>query len=299
MLGLADHIGSVNASELSSGDKRLAQMFANFRNQLLLTLAITVAGGLILAGVSMGRILRLEQQTSQHLEAVSRARAELRDLSARLVEAQENERKAISRELHDAVGQSLSAALLELRNLAALLPGESAARTSAEGARRMIETSVGMIRNMALLLRPSMLDDLGLLPAVEWHAREVRKRSGLVVNVAASGATEDLPEEHKTCIYRLVQEALHNVVQHADAKTARVIIERQNASVRVSIQDDGRGFDPLRQKGLGLIGLQERVENLNGSAIVRSEQGRGTLLEVILPVPATKAIPAATESANV
>ena len=140
-----------------------------------------------------------------------------------------------------------------------------------------------MIRNMALLLRPSMLDDLGLLPAVEWHAREVWKRTGLMVNVAASGVTEDLPDTHKTCIYRVVQEALHNVVQHARATHVRVIIERESAAVRVSIQDDGEGFDPLRQKGLGLIGIEERVKNLDGSVSVRSEAARGTTLDVSLP----------------
>ena len=129
------------------------------------------------------------------------------------------------------------------------------------------------------------LDDLGLLPAVDWHAREVWKRTGLVVNVAASGPLEDLPDEHKTCIYRVVQEALHNVVQHAEAGVVRIMIERQASSVRVSIQDDGRGFDPLRHKGLGLVGLQERVENLKGTVLVHSAEGRGTMLDIQLPLP--------------
>ena len=143
-----------------------------------------------------------------------------------------------------------------------------------------------MVRNMALLLRPSMLDDLGLLPAVEWHSREVWKRSGVAVHVAGNGDLEDLPEQHKTCIYRVVQEALHNVVQHADAKNVRVMIEREPAAVHVSIQDDGHGFDPLRQKGLGLIGIEERVENLSGTVAVRSEPGLGTMLDISLPLEA-------------
>jgi signal transduction histidine kinase len=284
MLDLADRIGAINAQALTSGDRRLAQMFTSFRNRLLGTLAITVGLGLMLAGASMGRILRLERQTTEHLAAVTQARAELRELSARLVEAQERERKSISRELHDAVGQSLSASLLELRNVSALLPDGSAPRTRVEAAKRLVETSVGMVRNMALLLRPSMLDDLGLLPAVEWHGREVWKRTGVAVHVAGTGDLEDLPEQHKTCVYRVVQEALHNVVQHAAAKTVRVIINRQTAAVHVSIQDDGHGFDPSRQKGLGLIGMQERVENLNGTVVVHSEPGRGTMLDISLPL---------------
>jgi signal transduction histidine kinase len=286
MLDLADRIGAMNAQEHTSGDRRLDQMFTSFRNRLLATLAITVGLGVLLAGASMGRILRLERQTRENLIEVTRARAELRELSARLLDAQENERKSISRELHDAVGQSLSATLLELRNLSAVLPDDSDARTRLEGAKRLLETSVGMVRNMALLLRPSMLDDLGLLPAVEWHSREVWKRSGVAVHVAGNGDLEDLPEQHKTCIYRVVQEALHNVVQHADAKNVRVMIERAPAAVHVSIQDDGHGFDPLRQKGLGLIGIEERVENLNGTVAVRSEPGLGTMLDISLPLEA-------------
>ncbi len=284
MVDLADRIGAMNAQEHTSGDRRLAQMFTNFRNRLLGTLTITVGLGVLLAGMSMGRILRLEHQTREHLAAVTQARAELRELSARLVEVQENERKSISRELHDAVGQSLSATLLELRNLTAELPEDPAARMRVEAAKRLVETSVGLVRNMALLLRPSMLDDLGLLPAVEWHGREVSKRSGILVHVAGSGELEDLPDQHKTCIYRVVQEALHNVVQHAGAKTVRVMIEREPAAVRVSIQDDGQGFDPLRQKGLGLIGIEERVENLSGTVAVRSEPGVGTMLDIRLPL---------------
>jgi signal transduction histidine kinase len=284
MLDLADSIGAINAQEHTTGDRRLDQMFTSFRNRLLATLGITVGLGVLLAGASMGRILRLERETRENLAEVTKARAELRELSARLVDAQENERKSISRELHDAVGQSLSATLLELRNLSAMLPGDSEARTRLEGSKRLLETSVGLVRNMALLLRPSMLDDLGLLPAVEWHGREVWKRSGVAVHVAGNGELEDLPEQHKTCVYRVVQEALHNVVQHADAKNVRVMIEREPATVHVSIQDDGHGFDPLRQKGLGLIGMQERVENLNGTVAVRSEAGLGTVLDISLPL---------------
>ena len=272
MLRLADTIGGINARELTEGDRRLSEMFGRFRNRLIAVLAITVGLGVLLAGSSMGRILRLERQTERHIDAVTKARAELRELSARLVEAQERERKALSRELHDTVGQSLSAALLELRN------------GQVESARHLVENAVGMARNMALLLRPSMLDDLGLLPAVEWHAREVWKRTGLTVNVAATGDLEDLSEQHTICVYRVVQEALHNVVQHAAAKTVRISLERQPDSVRVTIQDDGRGFDTSRQKGLGLLGVHERVENLNGKAVVRSEPGRGTTVDVQLPL---------------
>jgi signal transduction histidine kinase len=290
MLGIADQIAGVNAGELTSGDRRLAEMFVAFRSRLLGTLAITLGLGLLLAGASMGRILRLERETDRHLEAVTQARAQLRELSARLVEAQEHERKSISRELHDAVGQSLSAVLFELRNLVAEIPPDSTSlRAHADTIRKLVEGSVAMVRNMALLLRPSMLDDLGLVPALEWHAREVSKNTGLIVNVAAAGIPEDLPEEHKTCIYRIVQESLHNVVRHAHARTARVTIQMAERGIELTIQDDGEGFTPALQKGLGLIGIQERVENLAGKLHVRSAAGQGTMLSVYLPLLAATA----------
>ena len=141
-----------------------------------------------------------------------------------------------------------------------------------------------MVRNMALLLRPSMLDDLGLVSAVEWQAREVSRRSGLIINVAADELSGDLSDEHKTCIYRIVQEALHNVSCHADAQTVRIVINRTPDGIEVAIQDDGKGFRPEREKGLGLIGIQERVGNLGGVLRVESRPGEGTLLSVKLPI---------------
>ena len=143
----------------------------------------------------------------------------MKQLSARLVEAQEEERRSISRELHDEVGQSLTGVLVEMANLSnQIRAGDLAAvEAKANEIKKLLEDAVGVVRNMALLLRPSMLDDLGLVPALQWQAREVSKRTGVRVRVAAEGVSEDLPEEHKTCIYRIVQEALHNCVQHAGA----------------------------------------------------------------------------------
>jgi signal transduction histidine kinase len=285
MLGIADRIAAVNEQDLSAGEQRVAEMFARFRNRLLGMLAITVTLGILQAWATIRLILRLQAQTAAHLEEVSRARAELRELSARLVQAQEQERKSISRELHDAVGQSLSAVLLELRNLGAMLPPDSKSLTEhVDSVRRLVEGSVGMVRNMALLLRPSMLDDLGLLPALEWQAREVSRRTGVLVNIAADELPENLSEDQKTCIYRVVQEALNNVSKHAGAETVRITASVSSDEILLSVQDDGRGFDTAKQRGLGLLGIQERVTNLGGTVHVESEPGRGTLLAVSLPV---------------
>jgi signal transduction histidine kinase len=137
---------------------------------------------------------------------------------------------------------------------------------------------------MALLLRPSMLDDLGLIPALKWQAREVSKRTSMEVTVATELVSEDLPDEHKTCIYRIVQEALHNCSRHSNATTVRVRVQQRAGALLLSIQDDGKGFDISQSKGLGLLGIEERVAQLGGTCHVHSGPGIGTILTVKLPL---------------
>src|SRR5579872_4836872 len=224
MLGIADQIRDVDESQLNAGKLRMLETFARFRQRLILTVGLTMFVGLLLATFSIRQILRLERETAVHYREISNARAELQQLSARLLAAQEDERRSISRELHDEVGQALTGVLVEMANLSTSIRARDLDRVAA-GARdikRQIESSIGVVRNMALLLRPSMLDDLGLLPALEWQAREVGKRSGLRIKVDADRFPEELPEEHKTCVYRIVQEALHNVVQHSGAHSVTV-----------------------------------------------------------------------------
>jgi signal transduction histidine kinase len=206
-------------------------------------------------------------------------------LSARLVAAQEEERRAISRELHDEVGQSLSALLMEAGAAATLTPPDlDDLKLRLETIKGLAEGSVNLIRNMALLLRPSMLDDLGLVPALRWQAREVAKRTGLKVRMTAEGVPDDLPDEHKTCIFRVVQEALNNCARHAQAQTVRVQVLSKEDRISVSIQDDGIGFDSKLVRGLGQVGMEERVAHVGGRFQIDSEPGRGTLLTAELPL---------------
>jgi signal transduction histidine kinase len=129
-----------------------------------------------------------------------------------------------------------------------------------------------------------MLDDLGLAPALNWHARETRKRTGRNVVVTADDTIDSLPEEHRTCIYRLVQEAVNNAVRHANARTVEVAVRRDCQRVNVTVQDDGAGFDTRFTRGLGLLGMEERVRRLGGRLKINSEPGRGTLIDAVLPV---------------
>jgi signal transduction histidine kinase len=295
MLELASQIEGIDDRQVDAANQRVAVLFASFRTRLIVTLAVTLALGLLLATFTAQRILELERHATERYREVVEARAKLEDLSARLVAAQEEERRALSRELHDEVGQTLSALLVGLSNLGAAIQAgrREKIESGAAEVRQLAETSVASVRNIALLLRPSMLDDLGLVPALDWQAREVSRRTGMLVNVAAAGVPEDLPEEYKTCIYRVVQEALHNVERHAGAQSARVVLHGEATRLVLSIQDDGRGLDPRRHRGLGLLGMQERVAHLGGSFRAGSEAGGGTRIDITLPLPAAPERPAA------
>jgi len=262
-------------------------LFAGFRMRVLWTVLVTLALGGLLAAFSTRRILGYEQVAAAHLKEMEQARSELKELSSRLVKAQETERRAISRELHDDVGQTLSALLVTLGNINAELPPGGATEIAARlgEVRGLAESSLRAVRGMALQLRPSMLDDLGLLPALQWQGREVGKRTGMAIAVDAEDVPEDLPDDHRTAVYRVVQEALHNCEQHAQASSVRVTLRVHAKALALSVQDDGRGFDPETQRGMGLLGMQERITNLGGTFNVESESGRGTLIMVRLPLP--------------
>jgi signal transduction histidine kinase len=291
MLDLAMQIRNLNEAQLNAGKLRVEATFSRTRHRLTLILGLTIGVGLLLAWFSMRRILGLESQTSANLREISQAQGELKQLSARLVEAQEEERRSISRELHDQVGQSLTGVAVEMANLSNLIRTRNLELLAEKAAeiKREVENSISVVRNMALLLRPSMLDDLGLVPALQWQAREVSKRGGIWVKVTADQVSDDLPEEHKTCVYRIVQEALHNCTQHARAQHVEVTVRQQSDGLMLSIHDDGRGFDPRHERGMGLLGMEERVSHLGGSFAVDSAPGRGTELQVRLPLPVAPA----------
>jgi signal transduction histidine kinase len=285
-LAIADTIRSVNQQQLMRRDEELLAKFSGVRGQLLLSLLVMLLVGLGQAVFSTAHLLKMEKQTLKHLDEMTEARQELKDLSAKLVATQENERKSISRDLHDAVGQSMSAVQFELHDLAvALRPYDPQLRERVHHVRESVENSLAVIRNMALLLRPSMLDDLGLAAALGWLGREISRLTGVRIQVQADDLPADLPDEHKTCIFRIVQEALHNVQKHANANAVEITVRASDAWLVLTVQDDGRGFQQGRAHGLGLTGMHERAESLGGSVKINSGPGKGTLIEVALPLP--------------
>jgi signal transduction histidine kinase len=216
-------------------------------------------------------------------------RAEREQLRARYVSgviaAQEDERKRIARELHDSTSQSLTSLMVGLRTLADGLPA-SPTRARADELRGVAAQTLEEVHALALQLRPSVLDDLGLAAALNRYVEDCRRRYGLTIDFAAQGLDARLPHEMETALYRMVQEGLTNIARHAHATTASVIVERRNGAVRAIIEDDGRGFDPRapRPNRLGLYGLRERAELLGGTLTIESAAERGTSLFVEIPL---------------
>ena len=276
-----------NGERLQHADHSLVTQFADLQGGLSRVLAIGFGSGLLLVLGSMAYIVRLDRQTRARYVELARSQHALQQLSARLVDAQETERRAISRELHDEVGQLLGALLVDIGRLSTTLSGgHPEVKTQLDNLKSVAEQTFQTVRNIALLLRPSMLDDLGLAAALEWQGREVSRRSPIEVSVESESVPEDLPDEYNIYIYRLVQEALNNAVRHSGARNAKVVVERLEKSIVVRIIDDGRGFDPARSRGMGIVGMEERVKHLGGTFRVESQPGKGATVAADLPIPA-------------
>lgn len=285
---LSSQISSLDEHKLALENLAVAERFQSLESRLVWLVSLSLVAGVLMSLICGWYILRLERQARQRYEALARSRLELEGLSARLVEAQEEERRSISRELHDEVGQSLGALLVEVGQLSKLLPPDDrVTQAQITHIKSVAESAVKSIRDIALLLRPPMLDDLGLVPALEWQAREVSRRSDTEVDVHSENVSESLGDETKVTVYRLVQEALNNAATHAAAKNAEVTIAQNLDKITVEISDDGHGFDPERQRGMGILGMEERVRRLGGTLTIVSAAGKGATVKAELPLHKT------------
>ncbi|MGH3025206.1 MAG: GAF domain-containing protein [Gaiellaceae bacterium] len=203
-----------------------------------------------------------------------------------ILEAQEAERSRIAQELHDETGAALTAILLDLTAIdgAATLPD---ARHASAALRQDARSALENVGRLAFSLRPPALDEFGLAPALRDLSNRLEERGGPKVELAVDlPAGVRLPAKLETAIFRITQEALTNVVKHADAKTVRVTLDRRRRSVALAVEDDGRGFSQARADGgFGLIGIRERVASANGALAIDSEPGAGTRLAIEFPLP--------------
>jgi signal transduction histidine kinase len=285
---IAQQIEMLNDNETLAAEQASFSEFGRLQERLTRLLLVALTSGLILAIGSAIYILRLERQERLRYAELAHNREELQELSARLVDAQETERRSLSRELHDEVGQALGLLLMDVGRLSNQLGGDAKGQEMVQRIKTVAERTVQTVRNMALLLRPSMLDDLGLVSALEWYAREVSRSSETEVEVKAESVSENLPDPLMVCIYRVVQEAVNNAQRHARAKNVTVELKETDTSVQAQIKDDGSGFDGKRTRGIGLLGMEERVKRLGGTISIESQPGTGTTIRAELPLHVAK-----------
>jgi PAS domain S-box-containing protein len=237
---------------------------------------------------------RSEEHYRQLFKEAQAMQESLRNLSSQILHVQEEERKNISRELHDEVGQHLTAVsvmLATLRNNGVHRTEELAQRIA--GTQRLLEVTMETVHNFARELRPAILDDLGLLPALRSSLNAFAARTGLRVRLRGSVTAEKLGNEQKTVLFRVVQESLTNVAKHAQASRVDVVLRKADDGIAMEIADNGKSFrdDPrssvrFRQR-LGLLGMQERVRLVNGRFNIRPDPGKGTTVQVVIPFKAT------------
>jgi signal transduction histidine kinase len=290
------------ATSLAAGEAAVRRIFSLLAADLLLALLV--------AGMNLAYARELGQESLSKVEEIERAKSEMQQLSARLLCIQEEERHRLSRDLHDGIGQLLTALRIEISHLGqqdgSALTAQD--RERLQRSRLLAEEAVRSTRDIAVLLRPSHLDDLGLEAALQWQTEDFNRRTGIGCQFSADGLQENLPDAWKTCVYRIVQEAVHNCEKHAAPTGVHVRVSQESDRLIVEVQDDGVGFElnaqggPVRAVGLGLLGMRERAGMLGGALQISSSPGHGTIVRVELPLSALPArisvAPASEESAR-
>ncbi|MCC6162685.1 MAG: sensor histidine kinase [Acidobacteria bacterium] len=285
VLAIARDIEALNDANLVSQRAAVARKQEAFRADLRRVLWQSVIVGALVAITAVLALRTAERRSDEERDRAEQAEEHMRHLSHGLVSMQEEERRKLSRELHDHVGQMLTALRMAIGRAERV--DSPVARTAVlADARTQVDELIESVRDLSLGLRPSMLDDFGLSPALEWLARDFQRRADLDVRLTMSGPMTALSDAQRTCIYRVVQEALTNCARHAAATHVDVLVAVEGPSVLVSVKDDGRGVERTRAtNGLGLVGIAERARELGGTFdIGPGAADTGTHLRVRLPM---------------
>lgn len=244
------------------------------------------------------QVARISAENARLLQRLVETERRFHRISRGVLRVQEEERGRISRDLHDGIGQSLTALKIQLE----LLEGEAREKQAdfaqrIGAVRELSEACLAEVRELARLLRPQMLDELGLVPTLRWLARTVHKRTGVEVELETLGSEEKTDPDAETLVFRIVQESLTNVVRHAGVTSARVRVERLPESILVSVEDRGSGFDAEailgasdEERGFGVRAMRDRVQSFRGTFRLTSSP-RGTVLEAEIPLDGGKKQP--------
>jgi signal transduction histidine kinase len=290
----SEEVQALNREAFVQQQERIAEVYRVMQRRVWQQLGLALVASLgiaLLASVYAGR---LESHVRRQRVRDAQNTEDLQRLSAKLITAQEEERRTIARELHDEIGQALTAIKVELSVAQAAIETSGAPARVLEDARVITEGALQTVRDLSHLLHPSMLDDLGLAAAVDWYLRGVSKRYDLRVELRREGMDERLVVETEVSAFRIVQEALTNVVKHARASACRVELVRRADVLQITVEDDGIGLDMTRfqasgRRGLGLVGIRERVAHLRGS--LRIERGETSGTRIVVEVPARSRVP--------
>jgi signal transduction histidine kinase len=290
VIRVTDEVQALNRSGFIQQQNELAAIYRLTQRRLWESFGVAV---LVSMGISILAFLyvgRLEDRIQRQRITEGENARDLQRLSMKLITAQEEERRVIARELHDEVGQALTAIKMELAVAQRQIQSAGGSGGMLDDARAISETVLNTVRDMSHLLHPSLLDDLGLAAAVDSYLKGFTRRQGVRVDLVTERMTERLQPETEVTAYRIVQEALTNVAKHAQASSCRVYLQRLANTLLVTVEDDGIGFDMTAtdrldtQHRLGLIGIRERVSRLGGRLLLESAPGKGTRLTVELPV---------------
>ena len=242
------------------------------------------------AGDKIGELAESFNAMTADLAQAEQERAEREQLRSQLLEkvitAQEEERRRIARELHDETGQALTSLMVRLQMINQQCPLPDI-KSQLDEIRELVAQTLDEVHNLSVELRPSVLDDLGLEAALSRYVQDYRARYPLDVDLLVVGLEERLPPPVETAVYRIIQESLTNIARHAHATTASILVEQRNGRLKAIIEDDGVGFDRqvvAKNGRLGLYGMRERAELLNGALTIESGPGQGTSIFVEVPL---------------
>jgi signal transduction histidine kinase len=283
-----------NRDSLTDSERRFSSSRLAATKSLVVLLGACLIAGILVAVTSMRHSNHLEQQAIDRFIEVSQAKQQLEQLSARLMEIQEEERSKLSRELHDEVVQNLAVLKIEVNRAATAVPTDMGElKRSLSEAKKLAESTMRSVRDISMLLRPSLLDDLGLEPALQAQAEEFTRRTGTRCDLTGSGVTADLPRSVKTCAYRVVQEALRNCEKHSQATRVTIDVRQSDQRLMVAISDNGVGYTPPEQGRsspfhLGVLGMRERAAALGGTLTTESAPNVGTNVKLDVPLDGTE-----------
>ena len=292
VLSVIDNLAALQRLAQQRHEVETALLYYGVRTRFIVIVSGALVLGIIVAVFAVWHVGGLEREIERKRLAETENRRDLQRLSARLVDAQEEERRSLSRELHDEVGQALTAIKMEIGVALRSTDSGARARASLEEARTIAESTLQSVRDMSQLLHPSTLDDFGLPETITAYLRSFSKRTGIRAQFTPEGLDGRLPTDVEVCVYRIVQEALTNIARHSGAHACSVSLSRAGERLQLVVEDDGRGMAPGpagARPGLGLIGMRERAQALDGTFAITARPQAGTRLVVTLPVPSSEA----------